>query len=192
MLLTENKPIEGIVPNVPGILYGQNARTDELNARLFGRYFPDAPLAPNFDPRPISTKYAYLPIIDRRKDPIVPIEKYLDHSPESVEGNFYCGTDKAPSDGFFRNVDTESTLRSQFFALQRDAGQSVYIPGTESDMYRTTAVGRQETQTHPNLFTKESHRSSNTEHLAKIGKKMFYNGTRDQMRGEYLQTIDKR
>jgi len=192
MLLTENKPIEGIVPNVPGILYGQNKRLDELNARIFDRYFPDEPLSPNFDPRPISTKYAYLPMIDRRKDPIVPIDKYLDHSPQSTAGNFYCGTDKAPSDGFFRNVDTESTLRSQFFALQRDAGQSVYIPGTESDMYITTAVGRQETQTHPDLFAKESYRSPNTEYLAKIGTKMFYNGTRDQMRGEYVQTIDKR
>jgi len=192
MLLAENKPIEGIVPNVPGILYGQNARTDELNARLFDRYFPDGPLAPNFDPRPIPTKYAYLPIVNRRKDAIVPIDKYLDHSPQSNGGNFYCGTDKAPSDGFFRNVDTESTLRSQFFALQRDAGQSVYIPDTRSDLYMTTAVGRQEAQTHAGLFAKESYRSPDMGHLAHVGKATFYNGTRDQMRGEYVQTVDKR
>lgn len=190
MLLTENKPIQGIVPHVPGILYGQNARLDHLNSRLFDRYFPDAPLQPNFDPRPISTKYAYLPVIDRRKDPNVPIQKYLDHSPEG--GNFYCGTDKAPVDGFFKNVDTESTLRHQFFALQRDAGQSVYIPSTESDLYKTTAVGRQETQTHPDLFAKESYRSPYMDHLSHIGSSTFYNHTRDQMRGEYVQTVDKR
>lgn len=188
MLHAENKPIEGIVPHVPGILYGQNSRLDDLDARLFSRYFPDAPLQPNFDPRPISTKYAYLPVIDRRKDPVVPIQKYHSHE----MGNFYCGTDQAPVDGFFKNVDTESTLRHQFFALQRDAGQSVYIPDTHSDLYMTTAVGRQETQTHPDLFAQESYRSPYMNHLSHIGSSKFYNHTRNQMRGEYIQTVDKR
>ena len=40
-----------------GLLIGQQSRVDEINERIGSRQFSDQPLAPNFDPRPVMTKY---------------------------------------------------------------------------------------------------------------------------------------
>ena len=47
----------GVIGIPTGISYGQNERVDELNSRLFDRNHPDQSLKPNFDFRPVSTKY---------------------------------------------------------------------------------------------------------------------------------------
>lgn len=59
-----NNKIYGVVE---GVFYGQNERTDELNNRIIERNYPDIPLKPNYDPRPISTKYSHFPMIDLKK-----------------------------------------------------------------------------------------------------------------------------
>jgi len=179
---------EGLVPTNPGILYGQHARLDELNTRLFDRIIPSTELQPNFDPRPVSTKYGIFPMLDGHSPATVPIRQMADYSTEMV---FAPMTAKGPVDGFFANVDTESKLRFQFFALQHGAGQNIYIPSSQSDLYITpAAVGRQETQPYEGLFERGSYSGPNANHLAGIGQNAFSNHTRQQMRGEYTQTIE--
>ena len=47
---------------------------------------------------------------------------------------FYPGTRKPHFCGFAQNVDLESSLRNQFFALQK-ADQAKYVPNSNSNMY---------------------------------------------------------
>ena len=49
-----------------GVQYGQNERVDELNDRMAQRHFPDMSLEPNYDCRPVPTKYSHFPIVNRR------------------------------------------------------------------------------------------------------------------------------
>lgn len=180
---------QGIVPINPGIIYGQYARLDELNTRLFHRVLPTGgELQPNFDPRPVSTKYAHFPMLSGHNPTTIPIKQMSEYSTKTT---FAPLTTRGPVDGFLTNVDTESSLRSQFFALQKGAGQNVYIPGYQSDLYITpAAVGRQETQPYEGLFARESYMGASAAHLGGIGQDRFSNHTRQQMRGEFLQTID--
>jgi hypothetical protein len=181
MEITEPNQIKGIIPETPGVIYRQFDRLNELNDRIQNRQFPDEALQPNYDPRPVPTKYSHFPMIDRRKMNVeTPLAKYLDYTPET---NF-APVSRGTVDGFLRNVNTESSLRNQYFALQKGADQSVYVPSSSSDLYGFKAVGRQETQTHPSLF--QSHSFDNTPNAnlnPAIGSDRFFNHTRTQLRG---------
>ena len=181
MDISEPNKIQGIIPQEPGVIYRQYDRLNELNDRLSGRQFSDKPLQPNYDPRPVPTKYSHFPVIDRRKKvPDTPLVNYLDYSSET---NFAPISGKGTVDGFLRNVNTESTLRNQFFALQT-ANQAVYVPSSSSDLFGFSAVGRQETQTHSALFDKPSFDSTPNANINPvIGSDRFFNHTRTQLRG---------
>jgi hypothetical protein len=164
-----------------GVQYGQNDRVDELNDRINNRVIPDSPLEPNFNPRPVSTKYAQFPIINRRKqvnEPNVPYPAYNQHI------NFTPTTSKGPSSGYRNNVDVENSLRNQEYALQHGADQNVYIPSPNSDMYKPTIVSKPSEQPHPGLF--QQHRFSSMPHPnvenSVIGRDQFFNHTRTQLR----------
>ena len=101
-----------------------------LNKRLNERYFPSQTLQPNLDPRPNSTKYQKFPYISQ-ETPSVNLNKYNYFNPEKT---FYTGNAKAPIFFAMDNVDTESRLRNQFFALQKN-DQAQYIPGMNSSLY---------------------------------------------------------
>ena len=60
---------------VNGVYFCNNDRDAEINKRLEERNMPSAPLQPQFSQRPVSTKYALLPIIDRRAKATVPLKK---------------------------------------------------------------------------------------------------------------------
>ena len=181
MNLSESDKIYGLET---GIQYGQNARVDELNDRTFARFIPDSPLQPNIGRRPIPTKYARFPIIDRVAEAHVPIRPYLDYSVGSefapIQGN-------GPFSGF--KVCDESNLRNQYFALQ-SSPEAVYIPNSSSDLYKVTMAPDSRPEPQPflglfddyriNLFTPI--RNSDP----KIGGDTFLNNTRVQMRGGSL------
>ena len=85
--------------------FNRDIRTsDEINDRMSKRNIPDSTLQPNFDPRPILTKYSLFPIIDRCKEVTVMKNKYDTYTPSS---NFNPG-DSAPVNGFINNVCIES------------------------------------------------------------------------------------
>jgi len=99
---------------------------NELNKRLETRYLPSGPLQPLYEFRPVSTKYTHF---STENPKIKPSPQYT-YDPHQI---FNPG-DRAPIDYFMRNVDVESTLRSQFFALQT-APQAVYVPELNSQLY---------------------------------------------------------
>jgi len=183
MQVSETNKIQGLVPEVPGIIYGQYDRLNELNDRIKGRQFSDQPLQPNYDPRPVPTKYSHFPIIERRKTAAIetPLAKYLDYSPET---NFAPISGKGTVDGFLRNVNTESTLRNQYFALS-NANQRYYIPSSNSDLYRDRPVAGSlnEQQPYPYLFDKPSSFESYNVVEPEVGSLTFFNDTRSQLRG---------
>uniref|UniRef100_A0A6C0JJJ9 Uncharacterized protein n=1 Tax=viral metagenome TaxID=1070528 RepID=A0A6C0JJJ9_9ZZZZ len=168
-----------------GVYYGQNERVDELNDRMKTRHFPDSPLQPNFDPRSVPTKYALFPMVNRRKELKEPVIPYLDYN---VRANFNPGTHRAPPSGFLNNVDTETVLRNQTFAYQRYADQSVYVPSSNSDLYKIVVPhgSINEPQPHPDLFTRQHFDQSLHPNMqgSNIGRDRFFNHTRTQLRGE--------
>jgi hypothetical protein len=178
MEIQNNSSIYGLTP---GIYYGQHERNDELNNRMNERFFPDKPLEANFDPRPVPTKYAHFPIINRRTEAKEPI---VHQSTHSLADNFYPGSRRAPSQGFIANVDIETKLRNQSFALQKGADQNVYIPSSKSDLYITSIVSRPSVQPHPELFSRPQFvgRSVTNVENTGIGKDTFFNHTRTQLR----------
>lgn len=164
-----------------GISYGQNERVDELNDRIFSRNRSDIPLAPNFDPRPVPTKYAHFPMVNRRTEPTVHISPMVNHN---VELNFNPGSRNASPFGYFVNIDTETMLRNQTTALQHGAHQGTYIPSSTSDLYNVSVVSKPGVQPFPILFERPSLQTFVPTSLDRnhIGKDMFFNNTRTQLR----------
>jgi hypothetical protein len=170
------------------LYYGQNDRTDELNERILGRLNTSSALEPNIDLRPVPTKYALFPVIDRRTMPTEPIQTRPNYV---VETQFHPGTSKGPVSGF--SVDKETILRNQCFALQADIGQSTFVPSSNSDLYKTTVVSRPTNQPYPKLF--ENYRFDqrlhpNVANFPEIGQNTFFNGTRNQLRGDGTPLIN--
>jgi len=167
---------------VQGFFNGQQDRVDELNHRIQGRQFPDNALRPNFDPRPVPTKYAIFPIIDRRTPSNYPIQssQYLD------DFGFSPATQNGPSKPYYQNIDIETILRNQTVALQHGAVQGVFVPSTDSDLYRVSLPkpSIEISQPFPNLFDRNSFStpSSNVISNQPIGKSTFFNHTRVQLR----------
>jgi len=156
-----------------------SVRTEELNQRLSSRNVPSSQLQAQFDIRPVSSKYAKMPIVDRHEDHIEKIQVVPTYD---IGMTFNPGSAQGPWSGFATNVNNESRLRNQFFALQKGAGQSTYIPSRESDLY----VNRRIPMTAPqqefyDLFTKPKFDEFNP-CPPELGVKFFENCTRQQIK----------
>lgn len=148
------------------------------NMRTFERVIPSKSLQPYLDSRPVSTKYALMPIIDLRTTYETPLIQRGTYSQESV----YNPGDNAPWSGYASNVNNESLLRNQVYALQK-CSQSVYIPSTSSTLYEHKFKNNYHvSQTHNGLF--ETNKLSTKMHNQgnKIGYSMFNNSTRHQLK----------
>jgi hypothetical protein len=105
----------------------------------------------------------------------------------NVEKQFVTG--RGPVSGYFANIDKENTLRNQYFALQRDIGQSTFIPSTNSDLYKNYIVSRPSDQPFPKLFENYKFDPSVHPNIANnpaVGSNLFFNDTRAQLRGNGL------
>ncbi|MDA7464623.1 hypothetical protein N8996_07530 [Candidatus Poseidonia alphae] len=136
---------------VKGLILCNNGADDEINSRIAKRNIPSASLQPQFDIRPVATKYGCMEVLDQYKKPTVALNNYKTYSTESV---FNPGNAQAPWSGFSSNVNVESTLRNQFFAIQ-SCEQSTYVPSSNSDLYNTKIDYIPVKQTHPLLFEKQ-------------------------------------
>ena len=166
--------------NIPTPTNGNN-RTEELNDRLYQRNIPSTDLQPQFGIRAVSTKYAMMPILDRRTQPTEPINNIPTYDPYAT---FNPGNATAPWSGFAANVNNESKLRNQFYALQRGCGQSTFIPSTTSDMYEVNIpMPLQNTaeQSFPYLFEKSSFENFDP-CFSGGGANLFDNCTRYQLK----------
>jgi hypothetical protein len=162
---------------VNGVYYCNNNRVEDLNNRLFQRNLPSTTLQPQFDLRPVSSKYALMPIYDRRP---VAKEQIIKQPNYNIESTFNPGNAMAPWSGFAQQVNDESRLRRQFFALQ-NCEQPDYVPSTTSDMYVNHVVGDSVTQPFPSLFSNPSFDKFDP-NICNIGNKLFDNCTRVQIK----------
>ena len=87
---------------------------EETNTRIYDRNIPSQMLQPYIDVRPVMTKYSYFPIVDPRKNNSVPLTVQPTFNPHKV---FNPGNTTSPWSGFASNVNTESELRNQIYAL---------------------------------------------------------------------------
>jgi hypothetical protein len=154
-----------------------STRVDLNNQRIYDRNIPSQILQPYISVRPVMTKYSLMPIVDPRAPVKVPMEQLPIYNQEQI---FNPGT-AAPWSGYSSNVNVESDLRNQIFALQK-CSQSVYVPSSSSDLYqfgfKTT---KQEVQPFPNLFANEQFNQFNP-NPENVGHDVFYNSTRQQLK----------
>jgi|TARA_Y100000992_G_scaffold292183_3_gene249436 hypothetical protein len=159
---------------INGVNYRQQDRTEELNNRLFSRNIPSQSLQPEFSFRPISTKYTLLPMIDQRIKSNVPLKSYPIYNTKQV---FNPGNAQAPWSGFSVNVNTESKLRNQFFALQK-CEQADFVPSSNSSLFVPfKPTPRENIQLYPDLFDVPDFEPFNPNTL-NMGDKILNNSTR--------------
>jgi hypothetical protein len=170
----------GVEGSHSGLMLGGFGRVDELNDRIHQRVQSDHSLPVQYDPRAVPTKYSIFPIFDRRAKP----ESKPPSKPTyDVQKVFAPIGRRGPVDYFLANVDTETVLQNRHVVYQKFADQSVYVPHSNSDLYRVEAVGRQEPQTHSSLFEQRTYATTGSHVAELVGRDMFHNSTRTQLRG---------
>ena len=97
---------------------------DIINERIYNRNLPSNKLQTCISTRAVPTKYVKMPVINHRQESSVQVERVPYYN---IKNTFNPGNDKAPYNGFASQINTESKLRNQFFALQNcDANE--YVP----------------------------------------------------------------
>lgn len=154
---------------------------EQTNTRIYDRNIPSQMLQPYLDVRPVMTKYSYLPIVDPRKELNVKMAQMPTYNSQTV---FNPGNTQSPWSGFASNINLESELRNQVFALQK-CSQAVYVPDSNSDLYKYsyTPNKAKQSQAHSLLFQKEQFCDFDPNPDNKIvGSGIFYNSTRSQIK----------
>ena len=175
--------------------------TDEINSRILARNMATGNIDVLLSPRPQRTRYVmpYQNIIP----PPQCHSRVVKYSTD-VADTFNPGNTKGAWSGFTTNIDTESQLRNQIYALQ-NAPQSTYIPSSGSDLYNSTLPltnGSTAEALYPSLFNgnlvpknvenienklnkKEEprfKRDNNNCLEPNLGNKLFNNDTRQQLK----------
>jgi len=154
-------------------------KTDTTNYRTYIRNVPSKSLQPYLDARPVSTKYSIMPIVDPRTPPTVNLKQMPTYN---IHNTFNPGNDSGPWSGYASNVNNESILRNQIYALQ-DCSQSIYVPSSKSDLYHVHWKEESIQQPFPDLFQKQTFNSnSNIDNSNNLGYALFNNATRQQVK----------
>jgi hypothetical protein len=120
-----------------------------------------------------------MPILEQRPVPTVGIPHYQHYTTESV---FNPSNAKAPWRGWAERVNLESSLRNQYFALQRN-DRAEYVPNSTSDLYQVTIDAREVQQPNPYLFDNgASNFAPMNPNPNDLGRLTFENSTRFQLR----------
>jgi hypothetical protein len=160
-----------------GVYYCNLNRNEELNQRISNRNIPSGYLDAKFSPRPVSTKYSLLPVVDQYKKANTPI---ITSAPYNIGKTFNPGNAQGPWSGFATNVDVESVLRNEAFAIQY-CDQSTYVPSSNSDLYNVEVQGQSIQQPFPGLFSVPSLAPFNPNPMG-LGSDVFNNYTRQQLK----------
>ena len=173
-----------------GISYKNVERLEELNERIHDRIVPErnVKLHTNFDVRSVPTRNCFLfPILDLKTSSKIVNQDVNQGDQYNIEENFAPIQTKGPFINFVRNVDKESHLRNQIYALQHGAEQSVYVPSSKSDLYNTSVPlsSKYVEQPFTGLFERNSNfvttQSDFVDNLS-IGRDTFNNNTKVQLR----------
>lgn len=152
------------------------------NERMYDRNIPSQTLQPYLDARPRSTRFQVLPIVETGLGSGPRSNVVFEQEPDyNVERVFNPGNRQSPWSGFVANINKESELRNQLFALQA-CSQNVYVPSSQSDLFQTNVpLGNASSQPFPGLFKKEQWDSFNP-NPENIGQLTFFNDTRQEIR----------
>ena len=151
----------------------------QSNERIYNRNIPSQMLQPYIDVRPVMTKYSYFPIVDPRKPISVPLQKMPVYNVHQV---FNPGNTESPWSGFASNINKESELRNQVYALQK-CSQAVYVPNSNSDLYAYNFQTPSQSNPHQLLFQENSFEQFNPNPSPnEVGVGIFNNSTRVQVR----------
>ena len=151
----------------------------ETNSRIYDRNIPSQTLQPYLDVRPVLTKYSYFPIVDPRKELNVSLIQTPTYNVHSV---FNPGNTTSPWSGFASNINKESELRNQIYALQK-CSQAIYVPSSKSDLYDYNFKTITQPNPHALLFKNEVFASFNPNPDDNVlGANIFNNSTRVQVR----------
>ena len=153
-------------------------KTNTINYRTYIRNVPSQNLQPYLDARPVSTKYSIMPVVDPRTPPTVALKQMATYNVHTI---FNPGNDFGPWSGYASNVNNESILRNQIYALQ-DCSQSVYIPKSTSDLYSLHWNEKHVQQPFPELFRKETFNMDTNNLSSELGYALFNNATRQQVK----------
>lgn len=154
-------------------------RQKEMNERASARNVPQYTLQPYLDVRPVMTKYSIMPIVDPHKHISTPL---IQRSTFNTQDNFNPGNDSGPWSGYASNVNTESELRNQIYALQK-CSQATYVPSSNSTLYKHEWQNSNSftSQPFPNLFKEEQFLPFDPNPNKNIiGFGLFNNATRQQ------------
>ena len=154
---------------------------EQTNDRIYNRNITSQTLQPYLDSRPVLTKYSIMPIVDPRKQIDTPLIQRATYTPETI---FSPGNDFGPWSGYASNVNHESELRNQIFALQ-SCSQATYVPSSKSSLYEVKWQNKMKSmeQPFPDLFKQEQFVPTNPNaHPEKIGYALFNNATRQQLK----------
>lgn len=171
-----------------GILYKDSERLEELNNRIHRRIIPDndVKLPHILDIRSTPTRNCLtFPIITSNNTTYKhELSKY------NIEDNFAPIQRSGPFINFVNNVDRESTLRNQIYAIQNGAEQAVFIPSSNSDLYnvRMPLSSNNIEQPFAGLFHQHEKFVTTENSFVKnnnIGGDFFNNHTTTQLRTEY-------
>ena len=152
---------------------------EQSNRRIYDRNIPSQMLQPYLDVRPVMTKYSYFPIVEPRKEINVQLQQMPTYNVHNV---FNPGNTQSPWSGFASNINKESELRNQIYALQK-CSQSVYVPNSSSDLYQYSFNSMKQQISHSLLFTEDSFSDFNPNPQSNvIGVGLFNNSTRTQVK----------
>jgi hypothetical protein len=153
---------------------------EQTNTRIYDRNLPSQMLQPYIDVRPVMTKYSFMPIVDPRKELSVKLQQMPTYNTSAV---FNPGNTQSPWSGFASNINLESDLRNQVYALQK-CSQAVYVPSSSSDLYMNASfVKAGQQQPHSLLFHNERFCDFNPNPDSRVvGSGIFYNSTRTQVK----------
>ena len=153
--------------------------TNSINTRIYDRNIPSHMLQPYLSVRPVMTKYSIMPIVDPRAPIKTPLVQQPIYNSEEV---FNPGNAMSPWSGFSTNINTESELRNQIYALQ-SCSQAVYVPSSNSDLYKFGfRPSNSVQQPFPGLFQTQ-HFNLFDPNPENVAKGLFQNCTRQEIRG---------
>ena len=148
----------------------------QTNHRIYDRNIPSSPLQPYLSVPPASTKYSIMPVVDPRRKLYVPLKVMPTFNPFN---QFNPGNDEGPYSGYATNINIESELKNQIYALQ-SCDQAVYVPTSKSDLYNYGFTPQTNMmQPFPDLFNKQQFDQCNPL-PQNIQQGVFYNPTRSQ------------
>ena len=121
-----------------------------------------------------------MPIVDPRKEINTPLIQQATFNPDQI---FNPGNATAPWSGFASNVNKESDLRGQNFAIQ-ECSQATYVPSSKSSLYNVHWKNPTiYSNPFPELFKKEEFGPvSPNDNPNTIGFSLFNNATRQQLK----------